>query len=152
MRINGDGTTHSVTGDKTNGNWFVVLGSGPTGPVSTSDHQFLGRSDQPLTLFVLNLRDGSLVRTISTTADGSTIANAFSGSLMNAPLDVDQDYQDEAMYVPYVKKDDAAGTWTRGGVARLRTMKDPNPAKWDFRIVADGLVATKQGGTLPRVR
>ncbi len=42
-----------VGGDKTkNGHWFAVIGSGPTGPIDTTNNQFLGQSDQNLKLFV----------------------------------------------------------------------------------------------------
>ncbi len=114
-----------------NGKWFVVLPSGPTGPIDTAYKQFLGRSDQPLKLFVLNLRDGSLAATITT-----GISEAFAGSMYNATLDTDLDYQDDVVYVPYVAKA-ADGTWTDGGVGRLTTKEDPDPTHWVWSTVMD---------------
>lgn len=139
VRINGkkDGSPNSGQ----NGNWFVVLGSGPTGPISTADHQFLGRSDQNLQLFILDLRGpGSSPWTLNTNywIKDTKIAKAFSGSLMGAPLDLNEDYQDEVLYVPYVKKA-SSGTWTDGGVGRLMTMKDPDPTNWIWSTLIDGI-------------
>ena len=121
-----------------NGHWFVVLASGPTGPITT-DMQFLGKSDQNLRLFVLDLKTGNLLRTIDT-----GVQYAFAGSLLNSTNDSDLDYQDEAVYVGYVKRTASAPyTWTEGGVGRLVTSEDPNPAdatKWMWRTVMDGTV------------
>ncbi len=44
-----------------NGQWFVVFASGPTGPIDTTYHQYLGKSDQNLKLFVLDLKTGVLL-------------------------------------------------------------------------------------------
>ncbi len=133
--------------DKTkNGRWFVVFASGPTGPISQS--QFKGYSDQNLKLFVLDLATGTLVRTIDT-----GITNAFGGSLTNAAIDYDFDYQDDAMYLGYTQSEvgtPAATTkWTAGGVIRLRTNEDLNsstltstalyPANWSWSTVMSGI-------------
>ncbi|HXX57422.1 MAG TPA: hypothetical protein VEI96_05420 [Thermodesulfovibrionales bacterium] len=126
----------------TNGKWFVILGSGPTGPIDTTNNQFLGHSDQNLKLFVLNLYNGSLARSIDT-----TIPFAFAGSLLNASIDPDVgsgfgarsiDYSDDAAYVGYVKKA-SDGTWTDGGVGRIFTNNDPNPGNWQWRKLVDGI-------------
>ena len=125
-------TLTSGTPDKfKNGKWFVVLPSGPTGPIDTASKQFLGRSDQPLKLLVLNLKDGSLAATIPT-----GIADAFAGSMYNATLDTDLDYQDDVVYVPYVEKA-TDGTWTDGGVGRLSTKEDLDPTHWVWSTVMD---------------
>jgi type IV pilus assembly protein PilY1 len=122
-------------GDKTkNGHWFVVFGSGPTGPISTVDHQFLGRSDQNLKLFILDLKSGALLRTIDT-----GISSAFAGSLALGALDLDNyDYQDELVYVPFVTAA-ADGTWTDGGVGRLMTMRNPDPSTWAWNKLIEGI-------------
>jgi len=121
-------------GDRTkNANWYVVLGSGPTGPINTSDQQFQGRSDQTLKLFVLNLKDGS--RAVSSYIE-TGITDAFAGSLFNATNDTDINYQDDVVYVPYVRKDAAAGTWTQGGVGRLLT-KESKPSDWNWSVVIE---------------
>ncbi len=139
----------------TNGRWFVVFASGPTGGIDTLEKQFLGNSDQPLRLFILDLKTGSLTRTINT-----GIANAFAGSMLNSAQDSDLDYQDDVVYIPYVRKcilgdtaaicDSSGGKWNNGGVLRLLTNEDLaggtvsstgntalNPANWQYSLVID---------------
>ena len=110
----------SQYGDK-NGRWFVMFASGPTGPISNND--FLGKSDQNLKLFILDLKTGSLLSTIDT-----GITNAFGGSLFNAVLDLNNDYQDDILYIPYSRWNGSA--W-EGGLLRFVT-KDINPGSPDF--------------------
>ncbi len=154
MRIEGrkahpSDATKTVPDDTKNGRWFVVLGSGPTGPVDTTKRQFVGRSDQNLKLFILDLKTGQLLRTID-----SGIQNAFSGSLLGGKMDYNIDYQDDALYFGYTKKCTttnsycSANTWTDGGVLRLATREDLegsdtgatgstaiNPANWELSTV-----------------
>ncbi|RJQ51178.1 MAG: hypothetical protein C4526_10615 [Nitrospiraceae bacterium] len=116
-----------------NGKWFVVFGSGPTGPISTNDMQFMGRSDQNLRLFVLDLKSGSLLRTVNTGTQ-----YAFAGSMLNATNDSDMDYQDDAVYLGYVSRTTSSPyTWTNGGVGRLVTKESSNPNLWDWSLVTD---------------
>jgi type IV pilus assembly protein PilY1 len=148
VRISGkDG---GVVDSSKNGNWFVIFGSGPTGPINTTTHQFMGSSNQNLKLFILDLKTGTLKRTIDT-----GISNAFAGSLYAATADTDMlDYQDELLYVPYIKKctaDTAApspfssdkickvDTWTNGGVGRLVTKRNPDPSTWAWSTVIDNI-------------
>ncbi|RJQ49877.1 MAG: hypothetical protein C4538_01375 [Nitrospiraceae bacterium] len=129
-------------GDKLkNGKWFAVLGSGPTGPISTADQQFMGRSDQNLRFFILDLKTGNLLRTITT-----DIQYAFAGSMINSTNDSDVssssdwDYQDDAVYIGYVKrKGPSPYTWNDGGVGRLITKEDANPSNWVWSKVLDGI-------------
>ena len=138
----------------TNGRWFVVLGSGPTGPVETNEHQFMGRSDQNLRLFVLDLKTGSRIRTIDAGAAPLGITNAFAGSLLNAGHDSDIDYQDDAIYVGYTKRTATSPyTWTDGGILRVLTRANTlngtdltangntalNPNNWVASKVIDGI-------------
>ncbi|ABK98614.1 Ig-like domain-containing protein [Pelobacter propionicus] len=127
-------------GDKNqNGRWFAVFASGPTGPIETITHQFLGRSDQNLKLFVVDIATGALVRTIDT-----GITNAFAGSVSNSAIDNDRNsstksgfYQDDAAYIGYVQKVDASN-WTRGGVIRLVTRESVDPSTWSTStVIAD---------------
>jgi type IV pilus assembly protein PilY1 len=108
-----------------NGRWFVVFASGPTGPITTTNLSFNGFSDQNLKLFVLDLKTGALVRVIDT-----GITYAFGGSLNNANIDYDLDYQDDAIYLGYTKAEtnppDANTKWTNGDVVRLLTREDLN--------------------------
>ena len=53
---------------------------------------------------MLNLKTGALAQTIDT-----AIANAFAGSMINAVADFNLDYQDDALYVGYVKRAGTAG-------------------------------------------
>lgn len=115
-------------GDKSkNGRWFAVFASGPTGPIDTANRQFLGRSDQPLKLFVVDIGTGKLVTTINTGID-----SAFSGSLSNSAIDTDRSkpyasghYSDDAFYVGYTKK--ATTDWFLGGVGRVLTKESLYP-------------------------
>lgn len=118
-----------------NGRWFVVLGSGPTGPIDTVNNQFLGRSDQNLKLFVLDAKTGTLLRTIDT-----GVQYAFAGSMINSSNDSDLDYQDDAVYHGYVKRTSSSPyNWTDGGVGRLLTNEDIDPNNWVWSKVMDGL-------------
>ena len=123
-----------------NGKWFVVFGSGPTGPISTSDMQFMGSSDQNLRLFVLDLKTGALAPDTMDTG----IPYAFAGSMLNATNDSDMNYQDDAVYIGYTKRT-GAGTavnpysWTNGGVGRLVTKEDTVPNNWQWSLVLDNI-------------
>jgi len=148
-----------------NGRWFVVFASGPTGPIDTTVKQFKGKSNQNLRLFIFDMEKGPSdgVWTIDT-----GIPEAFAGSLSSASVDTDRPnpysdgyYQDDALYVGYVKKA-SDGTWTDGGVLRLiiPDSSDPeavgfNPAtQWRVSRVIDGIgpvttsVAKLQGNSL----
>ncbi len=116
-----------------NGHWYVVFGSGPTGPIDNTYNQFLAHSDQDLRLFVLDLKTGALRATI----DNTGISQAFAGSMLNGSADFDLDYQDDAVFFGYVKKDSATGTWTKGGLGRLVTQGDSEPTHWAFSRVID---------------
>ncbi len=156
-KLNVAGTASEA--DKTkNGRWFVVFGSGPTGPTSKSpEYQFYGNSDQNLRLFVIDLKTGALLREIDT-----SVSNAHAGSMLNNNIDTDIDYQDDVVYVPYVKRCDATipnvctsttpRTWTNGGIGRLVTKEDLtgtdftstgstalNPANWAWSAVIDNI-------------
>jgi len=128
------------TGNKSkNGRWFAVFASGPTGPIDTSAYQFLGRSDQNLKLFILDLKTGALLRTIDT-----GIQDAFGGSLINTTIDTDVwnpewtgNYQDDVFYVGYVKR--AGSTWTDGGVLRISTKESTDPSTWVHSTLIDGI-------------
>ncbi|HJV33763.1 pilus assembly protein PilY [Geomonas sp.] len=121
-----------------NGRWFAVFGSGPTGPVDTVAHQFLGQSSQELKLFVVDLRTGELVATIPT-----GIMNAFAGAMGGGVIDVDRNYQDDALYVGYSQMS-SGGTWG-GGVLRLITGEKIDPSQWQVSKVIDGVGPVTSG-------
>lgn len=114
-----------------NGRWFAVFASGPTGPITST--QFMGRSDQPLKLFVVDIGTGKLVTTIYKDTANDEISNAFAGSLSNGAIDTDKSrttgkgfYSDDAFYVGYTQKTDAS-TWYSGGVVRVLTKESVYP-------------------------
>lgn len=127
------------SGTGKNGKWLAVFASGPTGPIDTTKHQFMGTSSQNLKLYVVDLKTGTLLRTIDT-----GIANAFAGTLSSAVIDTDRSksddsgyYSDDAIYIGLTKKDTATNTWTKGGVLRLLTKENPDPAQWVLSTVLD---------------
>ena len=136
-----------------NGRWFAVFPSGPTGPIETSIHQFQAKSDQSLRLFVVDLKSGSLVRTISTLKDGSSLTYAFGGSMAGGAIDTDRsntsspgNYQDDAVFFGYVSRARAGAdvslatdVWTNGGVLRLNTYDNIDPAQWTLTKIMDGI-------------
>jgi type IV pilus assembly protein PilY1 len=135
----GDGTSN---GKKQNGNWYAVFASGPTGPIHTGLRQFMGKSDQNLKLFIVNLKTGALVRTIDT-----GLTNAFAGSLKNATLDADRwrtdrvgNYSDDVLYIGYTQQ---SGTNWVGGVLRLTTGdangENKDVSKWNVSTVISGI-------------
>ncbi len=148
VRINARNAAN--TPDKTkNGRWFMVVGSGPTGPIHTDplSQQFMGSSDQNLRLFVIDLATGALA---TTQPIDTGITNAFAGSMINATHDVERKYEDNIVYVPYVRLD--SSTWTQGGVGRLVTKMATegtdtsatgntplNPGNWTWSKVIDGV-------------
>ncbi|MEW6569835.1 MAG: hypothetical protein AB1390_01470 [Nitrospirota bacterium] len=131
------------TGDKSkNGRWFAVFASGPTGPIDTATHQFFGRSDQNLRIFILDLKTGSLLRTMIMDGSGGmpSITNAFGGSILGSTIDADRwnedrpgHYQDEVFYAGYVR------SWTNGGVLRISTKESTNPNDWAVSTLIDGI-------------
>ena len=149
VKING--ATAGVPDPKTNGNWYVVFASGPTGPIDTTTHQFKGYSDQVMKLFVLDLKTGTLLRTIST-----GLRNAFSGSMINAAMDFDQNdptspgfYSDDAVYFGYTQAEQDPITvstrWTKGGVLRLVTKEKADVSQWALSTVIDSSVDSNLG-------
>jgi type IV pilus assembly protein PilY1 len=114
------------------GNWYAVFGSGPTGPISS--RQFLGRSDQNLKLFVVDLKTGDLKRIIDT-----GIPKAFAGSMINSTADFNLDYTDDVLYIGYVKQNGGTGPWNKGGVLRLQTKGSVNPNDWEASKVIDDI-------------
>lgn len=140
VRISAKHPTSGASLVSKNGRWFVVLGSGPTGPINTANQQFMGKSDQNLRYFVLDLKTGDLLRTID-----SGEPYAFSGSLVNGSHDVNWGdesgkYQDDVVYTPFTRRTSSSPfTWTVGGVGRLITKERINPADWVWNKVVDNI-------------
>jgi hypothetical protein len=162
----------------TNGRWFAVMASGPTGSIDTATRQFMGRSDQNLKLYVVDINGGSTFT--KCTSAGQTGCNywvidtginfAFANSLSGAAIDVDRwnstlngYYSDDVVYITYttaLASADWAATpappaaratyptvWDKGGVLRLVTNNDPEPAnwKWSFLMKDTGPITTSIG-------
>lgn len=131
-----------------NGSWFVVFGSGPTGPIDTATHQFMGHSDQNLKLFIFDLWNGPSAG-VTPKEPNPAIPNAFTGSLSKAPIDLDQNnasnagfYQDDALYFGYVQAESAnlnTAQWNKGGVLRLVTKESITPGSWEVSHVIDNI-------------
>jgi type IV pilus assembly protein PilY1 len=140
-------TTSGAPDKLKNGHWYAVVASGPTGRIDST--KFTGISNQPLSIFVLDMETGTLLRKIDTLEDGtSQITNAFAGVISASPIDVERwnmnlagNYQDNALYIGYTQYDSGTGKWTNGGVVRLVTKEDPNPNNWVLSKVIDGVGA-----------
>ena len=134
--------TGTVPDQTLNGKWYVIFGSGPTGPIT--NRQFMGKSDQTLKLFILDLKTGTLQRTISSFNDNSTtpvpITKAFAGSMINATADFELDYQDDVVYIPYVQDTSSTSTPTwDGGVVRLQMNQSRSTSSWSASVVTKGV-------------
>ncbi|MDH4162693.1 MAG: hypothetical protein OEW15_08380 [Nitrospirota bacterium] len=125
-----------------NGKWFVVFGSGPTGPIDKGSAQYLAKSDQQLRLAIFDLElgpsSGITWKGESSATGDLLIPNAFVGSLLNGTHDVDLDYSDDVVYVPYVYKQFSTGEYNIGGLVRLVTHENTNPSNWDLSYVMRG--------------
>lgn len=152
---NSDGSSSEKADIAKNGKWFAVLASGPTGPIDTSRHQFMGKSNQNLKFFVIDLGatiDSSHPFSLGTNywILDSGITNAFSGTLAGAVIDADRwnkssesNYEDDALYVGFTKASAEPITttteWSTGGVVRILTKGDADPAHWTVSTVIDAI-------------
>ena len=130
IRINSRKTTAPAKSDKTtNGRWFAVFPSGPTGPIDVGTHQFLGQSDQNLKIYIVDINpsngsvpdsnNGAPEFTLCKSAGAANcnywvidtgIKFAFANSLFNAAIDIDKGnggsgsyYSDDLVYITYTK-------------------------------------------------
>jgi Tfp pilus tip-associated adhesin PilY1 len=148
-----------------NGRWAAILASGPTGPITSGALSFEGKSDMPLTIFVVDLKTGELLRTFNNRACSDAVNssdstcsshhtqvtampdNAFAGSLSGSSIDTDKynstlpgAYSDDAIYIGYSRGNTATPTaWDKGGVLRLLTNNDYAHANWKVSTVIDGI-------------
>jgi type IV pilus assembly protein PilY1 len=126
----------AVKDDTSNGRWFAIYASGPTGPIDTAKREFKGKSSQYLKLFVVDIEKGPVVNsdpvknglwvidTGITEAFASTISNnaVLDAEVYHATDSTDNGKnlrQDDVVYIGYTKKKTSDGTWTDGGVLRL---------------------------------
>lgn len=141
-----------------NGRWFVVFASGPTGPIDVATRQFLGRSDQDLKIYVVDLNAFDTSTTFVNGTNYWVIPTgkkfAFANSISSASLDLDRSnstkdgyYSDDVLYISYTKatldSSLAPGpyptAWDKGGILRLITNNDPNPANWFVSTLIDDI-------------
>jgi len=141
-----DGTTVVKAAPEKNGKWFAVIASGPTGPIDTTQHQFIAKSNQNLKFFVIDLGatiDSSHPFTLGTNywILDSNIPNAFGGTMASSVIDTDRwskmaegNYEDDALYVGYTNANSSTITstteWTSGGVVRILTKGSTTPSDW----------------------
>lgn len=153
--------------DKTaNGRWFAVFASGPTGPIDQATRQMKGFSDQNLKLYVVDINPFNATTTsfVKCTTAGQANCNywvfdsgikyAFSHTLYRATIDLDRQssllngyYSDDVVYVSYNRATlDASPSpgpyptaWDKGGILRLITNNDPDPANWFVSTLIDGI-------------
>jgi type IV pilus assembly protein PilY1 len=153
---NGDGLFDSRDDgdDEKNGHWYVALLSGPTGPNDIASRQFMGRSDQNLKLFVLDLRNtGAWLKDTNYWVRDTGIANAFGGSTISATVDPDVDYQDDALYLTYTESAGLfANPFIDGGVLRVLTNEISDPTQWRVnKFMEDIGTVTASAGRLKNI-
>ena len=158
IRINAQSGSPLVADKSRNGRWFAVFASGPTGTIDVATRQFLGRSDQNLRIYVVDI---NAFDTVSTFVKGTNYwvfetnkKFAFANSLSGATMDLDRAnstlsgyYSDDVLYITYTKASLDTSTspgpfptaWDKGGVLRLVTNSDPNPANWFVSTLIDDI-------------
>jgi type IV pilus assembly protein PilY1 len=86
-----------------NGEWYVVIGSGPLNPEGTS---FISPPNNPK-LYFIDLRTGDIVNRVNIPATGGV--NFAVGDI--AVVDVDNDYQDDVLYFGVYGRTNAGKVW-----------------------------------------
>lgn len=165
IRINSVNSS-GVVQKKTNGRWFAVMASGPTGAI-TATQTFTGHSDQNLKIYIVDLNGGSTFRQCITVNASNCnywvmdtgIPFAFANSLNGAAIDLDRSnstkdgyYSDDVVYITYTKASlthnaaNPAGdfpindtAWNKGGIIRLVTNHNPDPFTWFTSSLIDNI-------------
>jgi hypothetical protein len=132
-----------------NGRWFAVFATGPSGPIETVTHQFMGRSDNRLKVYVVDIHpdlSAGWVKNTNYWVFDSGIDNAFAGDINDAVVDVDRwnsssngYYSDDVVYIGYTRPNNAKTEWSEGGVLRLLTNDSINPGDWTLNTMIDGV-------------
>ncbi|MCL2761125.1 MAG: hypothetical protein FWD70_05715 [Desulfuromonadales bacterium] len=148
----------------TNGRWFAVFASGPTGYVDPTTSQFYGvggstNGNKDMYIYVVDLN-----ATMPFTSSGTSpnywkidtgIKGAFAGPMVNRTIDTESGtnnsgyYEDDAIYVGYTAPVSGGGTgttWTSGGVLRILIPNlskgeadGTNPANWKVSPVIQNI-------------
>ncbi len=102
---------------KVQNNWYMIVGTGPT--------QFNGYSSINAKLYVLNLSDGSVVKTFTLSEPRSAIGDIIS-------VDLDLDYNVDLVYFGtyYDAVGNIAPADFRGNLYRLNTRESADPNNW----------------------
>lgn len=158
VKMNGVTTIPDTKNSDTNGKWFAIFVSGPTGPINTLTHQFYGRSDQGLKVFVVEMATGKLVKTFDVTSTDTKIAvvndlknaKAFGSSLSTNAIDLDEGknkspsyYSTDVVYIGYTRqKKNSSGVFSwdygsDGGMLRLLMNNSVNPDDWTLTSLID---------------
>jgi len=154
---NPDTANYGTPDLKRNGRWFAVFATGPSGPIDTTAHQFMGRSDNRLKVYVVDVHpdlSAGWVKNTNYWVFDSGIDNAFAGDINDAVVDVDRwnssspsYYSDDVVYIGYTRPNVASfttpvttgSTWSEGGVLRLLTNDSLNPSDWTLSTMIDGV-------------
>lgn len=128
-----------------NGRWLAVFATGPSGPIDVTNHQFMGRSDNNLKVYVVDMNpdiaSSGWVKNKNYWVFDSGLKNSFAGDMTDVVVDVDRSnsssesyYSDDVVYIGYTSPDNptAPTAWTNGGVLRLLTNNSTDPAKWSL--------------------
>ena len=149
VRINSkdSSVTPPATVKTSNGRWFAVIASGPTGPIDQATRQMKGRSDQNLKIYVVDINPFNSATTgfVKCTAAGQVNCNywvkdtsiryAFAHSLYKSVIDLDRtdsrldgNYSDDVVYITYTKATlDTTGT----NSGTVWDLGPPYPTAWD---------------------
>jgi type IV pilus assembly protein PilY1 len=115
--------TRDSFGNITDDDWFMVVGSGPTGydiysNVSSSQYGYV---------FIADLNTGTLLRSIQTPDNKALMADPIT-------IDVGLDYKVD---VSYIGETYLSGTKWEGKMLRLTTANDSNPSNWTLSTLID---------------
>ncbi|MCD6262392.1 MAG: hypothetical protein J7J52_05165, partial [Deltaproteobacteria bacterium] len=119
-----------------NGYWYVVFASGPD--------NYNGEVHQPLYLYVLDLKTGTLKRKIQLSGTADSVLgniNAFAGRFFESQTDLGKNYSDDVLYFGYTYK---GSSWD-GGILRLVTGNDPDVSHWKVSKLIDGVGPVTSG-------
>ncbi len=100
---------------KRNGRRFAVFATGPSGPIDTVVHQFYGRSDNTLKIYVVDVNPdmtSGWVKNKNYWVIDSSIKNAFAGDISDSVMETDSwnsgsngYYSDDVLYIGFTKPD-----------------------------------------------